>query len=297
MTRRPVLGAAMILAAASLWGTLGLFGKFLYRDGYTPLQLAGVRATIAFIGLGLVMLPQLHKLRIRARDLPFLVGYGIGGFAFFEALYFLTIERTAVAVAAALLYTAPAFVLLISSINERRKPGRAEILTLIAVLAGVFLVTGVLHTLEEERVSTVGLLLGLASGLSYGLFTLLSKYSTRRFSSVTTAFYGLATAAIVMSVIAPAWVVPIHSARTVVLLIALGIVATLVPFLLFLGGLAYLRASTASMLASIEPVVATLLGVALLGESLAMDQVAGIALIVSSALFLASRGKRAQTPT
>jgi DME family drug/metabolite transporter len=283
-------GVLMALGAASLWATLGLFGKLLYREGFSPVQLAMVRAVGGFLWLAVVMAPRWRLLRVARRDLMFLVLYGIGGFAFFEALYFVSIQRSTVAVAAALLYTAPAFVVLITSISLRSPPPRSDLLPLALVLAGVFLVTGAAGALGS--ISTSALLIGLASGLTYGTFTLFSKRSLDRFPPVVTAFYGLGVASVVLLPLAPPWRLPVHDARIALTLVALGIVPTLLPFLLFLGALRHLPSSAVSMLASIEPVIAALLGVFFLGEMLRVDRIAGIALIVCAALLIAWRGRR-----
>ena len=115
-TGRRYTGALMVLAAASLWGTLGYFGRRLYPLGITPLELASVRAAIGFLGLALWAARAPARLRIRPRDLPFFALYGVVAVALFQWFYFATIERTTLANAAALLYTAPAFVVLGSAL-------------------------------------------------------------------------------------------------------------------------------------------------------------------------------------
>lgn len=292
MQRRPALGAALVLAAASLWGTLGLFGKLLYRYGFSPLELAGARAFIGLLGLALWSAPRPHTLRVPLRSLPFFAAYGIGGYALFETLYFLTVERTTVAVAAALLYTAPAFVVLLSAWLVRERLARRQWAALALVLTGVLLVTGALRAelSGAAALSAAAVALGLGSGLMYAVYTVMSKRALREAGPVAAVFWVFLFASLALAVVAPPWrlAARIH-ADALPALLALGLGPTLGAYLLYLAGLRHLSASTASMLATVEPVVAALLGAIFLGEALGVDRWAGVLLVVSGAVVLAGR--------
>ncbi len=288
--RRPALGVALVLAAAVLWGTLGLFGKALYRYGLSPIELASARATLGFLGLAAWAAAGPSRIRVPLRDLPFFAAYGIGAFALFETLYFATVARTTVAVAAALLYTAPAFVVVLSRFLEDEPLGAPQLGALALVLAGVFLVTGAARALLTggAALAPATIAMGLGSGLLYGVYTLFSKRALRNHDPMRASFWVFAFAAPAMAFAAPPWRIAAHTpAAALPLLLALGALPTLAAFVLYLAGLRHLRAGTASMLATAEPVVAAVLGAALLGESLAPERVLGIALIVAAALLLA----------
>jgi drug/metabolite transporter (DMT)-like permease len=290
---RTLLGGVLVLAAASLWGTLALFARVLADAGISPIQMTSVRAAGAAVGLGLWMLRRPARLRIRPRDLPFFLAYGVIGLTLFHFLYFAALEHTSIAVAVALLYTAPAFVLLASRLLLGERIDSARLGALGLVLAGVFLVTGALRLLAtgQATISGAALLFGLGSGLSYGLYTIFGKYALVRYDPYQTVFYTFVFGALVLAFIAPPWAPFLERPDAIVPLILLGIVPTIVPYLLYLAGLRHLHSSTASMLASIEPVVATLLGFILLGEVMGVDQLAGIALIIGAALVLATRAR------
>ncbi len=292
-TRRPVLGAAMVLAAAALWGTLGLFARVLYEIGVRPMELASIRAAIGFLGLALWMLVRPRRLRLRTRDLGFFAAFGLVSIAFFEYVYFAAIEHTTVAVAVALLYTAPAFVVVLSWLSGRERLGRARLSALALVLAGVFLVTGAVRLVATgaATVSTAALAFGLLSGLTYGFYTLFGKRALERYDAVETVLYAFAFGSIFLTLAAPPWRPMLAHPGQLPLFLLLGLLPTLASYLLYIGGLRHLSAGTASMLASAEPVVAAVLGAVLLGESLAVDQVLGIALIVAAGVLLARRGE------
>lgn len=292
--RRAYLGGAMVLGAASLWGTLGIFARQLYAIGLAPMELASVRAAVAFLGLALWAAARPSRFRVRLRDLPFFAIFGLISIALFEYLYFAAIERTTVAVAVALLYTAPAFVVLLSRLWGGERIGAARLVALALVLTGVFLVTGALRGVAtgQATVSPAALGLGLASGLTYGLYTLFGKRALGRYDPIRTVFHGFLFGAIALAVAAPPWRPFLAHPEATLLLVLLGLLPTLAAYLLYVGGLRYLAAGTASMMASVEPVVATVLGFLLLGEALGLDQGVGIALITAAALLLARSAAR-----
>lgn len=293
---RTLIGGAMVIGAAALWGTLGLFARTLGAAGFTSLELASIRAAGTAVGLGAwLLLRHPARLRIRAGAIPFFLAFGVIGLALFHFLYFATLERASIAVAVALLYTAPAFVVIAARVLYREPIDRYRAAALTLVLAGVFLVTGALRLIAtgQATISTAAIALGLGSGLSYGLYTIFGKSAVGRFDQYQTVFYPFVFAAIVLSLIAPPWRPFIEHPQATTSLILLAVVPTLLPYLLYIAGLRHLPSGTASMLASIEPVVATLLGFIFLGEAMTIDQGAGVAAIVAAALLLARGGTRA----
>lgn len=287
--RDPTHGALMVIASACLWGTLGLFGKVLYDAGLGALEVVSVRASIAFVGLALWMLPRARRLRVRGRDLPFFAAYGLISVALFYVVYFATIERAPISVAAALLYTAPAFVVLLTWLLGGPRPGRRELGAMVLVLAGVFLVTGALRALlaDGEAVSPAAVALGLGSGLTYGLYSIFGKRALRRYDPDVAVFYAFAFGALALAVVEPPWRALASHGEARSLLILLGLLPTLGAYLLYTRGLQYLPAPTASMLATVEPVAATLLSITFLGEPLHADRLLGVLLVVGTSLLLA----------
>lgn len=287
---RSLIGGAMVLGAAALWGTLGLFARALGGAGLSSLELAGIRAAGTALGLGAwLLIRHPARLRITLSAIPFFAAYGLIGLALFHFLYFATLERTSIAVAVALLYTAPAFVVIAGRILYGEPIDRRRGTALALVLAGVFLVTGALRLLAtgEATISAPAIVLGLGSGVGYGLYTVFGKSAVGRFDSWQTVFYPFVFAALALSLIAPPWRPFIEHPQATIPLILLVVVPTLLPYLLYINGLRHLPSGTASILASIEPVVATLLGFIFLGEAMTSDQLMGVAAIVAAALILA----------
>ena len=289
--RRPFAGAVLVLGAAALWATFGLFAKALYARGFTPIELASIRAWIGWLGVAAIAARRPARLRIAPRDLPLFLLYGVIGFAIFEYLYFLAMERTTVAIAVALLYTAPAFVALLSRVLWREAVTGAKLAALGAVLCGVMLVTGAIRSLAagDARISPAAALIGLGAGFAYALYTIFSKIALRRYDALGALFWSFGFAALFLAVLAPPLAPALRTPAAIPLLLGLGLVPTLLAYFLYLIGLRRLQPTTASMLACAEPVIATLLAGALLGERISAEQVLGMALIVGAAASLARR--------
>ena len=165
-----------------------------------------------------------------------------------------------------------------------------RLIPLAMVLAGAMLVTGAWRTLAAGgALDGIGIALGLGSGVAYALYTALGKRIRGRYDALTTILWAYGIGATVLAVAAPPWAVLIDhpGARWIILLMAIG--PTFLAAIAFFVGLRHIDASAASMLATIEPVVAALLGWAWLGEGVGGDAVAGIGLIVGAAVWLARR--------
>ena len=286
---RPALGAGLVLAAACLWGTLGLFGRLAFQQGISPVELASIRAALAFaFALPLLALTP-RAFRVRPRDVPLLLAYGTISVAVFYWIYLAAVDRLPLAIAAALLYTAPAFVVAIAWAMRWEPVRLRRLVPLAMVLAGALLVTGAWRVVGTG-LSGTGIALGVGSGVAYALFTALGKRIRGRYDVLTTILWAYGIGAAVLALAAPPWSVLIDhpDARGLILLMALG--PTFLAAAFFFIGLRHIDASAASMLATIEPVVAALVGLIWLGEALTVDGVVGIGLIVGAALWLARRG-------
>jgi drug/metabolite transporter, DME family len=289
---RPLLGAALVLGAASLWATFGIFARHLYDAGFQPLELASARAAVGFGAVALYTLVSRRARRGLAvgwRAVPFLAAYGVLGYALFTLVFFRALEVTTVPVAVALLYTAPGFVLILSALIWRERVGPTRLAALGLVLAGVLLVTGAAGGVlgGTAALPATAVALGLGAGATYAGYTVFSRVATLRYGPTASLFWSFGFATLAFAILVPPHLPFIRNPGHVPLLLALGIVPTLAPYALYLAALRELRASTASMLAAVEPVVAALLAALLLGEGLDLLQGAGVVLVVLAAALLA----------
>jgi drug/metabolite transporter, DME family len=211
------------------------------------------------------------------------------GYALFTLVFFRALEVTTVSVAVALLYTAPAFVLAMSAVLWQERVGAARVAALVLVLTGVVLVTGAAGSLLRGSAvlpaSALGL--GLAAGATYAVYTMFSKVATERYGPTSSLFWSFGFATLAFALLSSPHVPFARAPQQTLVLVGLGIVPTLLPYALYLTALRELRASTAAMLASIEPVVAAVLAALLLHERMDLLQGAGVLLVVSAAALLA----------
>lgn len=293
-----VVGALLILAAATLWGSLGLFGKHLFAYDLEPLEVASARAAIAFLTLAAAMAPRARRLVPARRDLPRYFLYGAISIGLFYFLYLEAIQHATIAIAAALLYTAPAFVLLFSWALRWEPVRPRQLLPLALTMGGAFVVTGGAAALfsRATTLSLAGVLAGLGSGITYALFTVLGKRVVQTRDLLQVLFWAYGFGALVLGLLSPPWRPFLDAPGAAPLLVGMGIGPSLLATLLFLAGVRHLQASTASMLATLEPVVAAVLGITLLSEPLHTDTALGIGMVVGGALLLARRpaGSRAR---
>src|SRR5829696_7781060 len=154
-----------------MWGTLGLFAKILYAEGISFEALVAVRASVGWAAVVLFVLATggAKNLRVSGRDLASLVPLGLVGIGLFYLLYFYTVRESTVGTAAILLYSAPAFVVILAWLFLKEPLNAAKVCAVVLTLCGISLVAGA-YDPSNLDVSPVVLLTGLLSGLTYGLY-------------------------------------------------------------------------------------------------------------------------------
>lgn len=277
-----------ILIAGILWGCLGIFVRRLNALGLVSMEIVALRAIVTCIAMAVFLLFFDRKLfRIKIKDIWCFMGTGICSIVFFNFCYFKAITMTSLSIAAVLLYTAPAIVMVLSFFLFQEKFTKRKVISLVLTFVGCVLVTGVVTS--AGNVTPFGLLVGLGAGLGYALYSIFGRYALERgYHSLTITFYTFLIAAVTSFFIADIpqiAEVATGSWKTFLFSAALGVLCTVVPYLTYTLGLKYVENSKASIIASVEPVTATLLGALLFHEKLTWDGVLG-GLIVLSALFI-----------
>lgn len=280
-------GAACVALAGILWGILGLFVRALGDSGLTPFDVVGVRALVAAGALLLFLLATDRRaLLVRPRDLWCFLGTGLCSIVFFNYCYFTAVRMMSLASAAVLLYTAPAFVMLLSSALFGERLTRRRIAALLCTFLGCASVTGVFGA--QQSLTPAGVLIGLGAGLGYALYTIFSRYAIARgYQAPTITCYTFLIAALCVCLadgtarLRAAAAVP----EALALMLALGLVSTVAPFLLYTIGLRSLSGARASIIASIEPVTAALIGIALYGEQPGIGTLLGLLLVLLGIFF------------
>lgn len=275
----------LILIAGILWGSMGLFVRELNSQGLVSMEIVALRAIVTTVAMFLFLLFFDRKLLIiHIKDIWCFWGTGICSIVFFNFCYFKAITLTSLSVAAVLLYTAPAIVMIFSYFLFGEKFTKRKLLSLFMTFFGCVLVTGVLT--DTGTISASGIVVGLGAGLGYALYSVFSRYALQKgYHTLTIIFYTFLIAAITTFFMADiGQVVKVATGSVTIFLfcIALGVLCTVIPYLTYTLGLQYVENSKASILASIEPVTATLLGVFIFREKLTVTGILGMVLVLAA---------------
>lgn len=279
------LGTGLIALAGILWGSMGLFVRTLNAKGLESMDIVALRAIVTAVSLFLFLLAYNRKLlRIRIKDAWCFLGSGICSILFFNYCYFKAIMMTSLSVAAVLLYTAPAIVMILSYFLFGEKFTKRKLISLIMTFAGCILVTGGIG--DSANVSAGGLLLGFGAGIGYALYSIFGRYALERsYHSLTITFYTFLVASVgtvVLSDFQTVTMVVTADVSMFCFTVVFGILCTVIPYLAYTMGLNYIENSKASMIASIEPVTATLLGILFFHEKMTLESVLGTILVLGA---------------
>ena len=281
------IGPALILLAGCFWGSMGIFVRRLTDYGFSSIQIVAIRVTLAaLIFCMLLLIKDPSGFRISVKDIPLFLGLGFGSILFFTVCYFTAITMMPLSTAAILLYTSPIWIMLMSVLFFREKLTGRKLLALALAFAGCVLVSGV----SGEGMTLPGLLVGLGSGIGYGLYSILGTVALRRYSPYTVTTYTFAFAALGAWLICrPAEMLAKFAAAPnlpglVFFCVLTALVTAVIPFLAYTLGLRTVEASRAGILATVEPLVAALVGVLVFAEPLTLTAGIGIALILAGAV-------------
>lgn len=282
-----------IILAASLWGCIGIFLNLLNAAGLTSMQSVAIRTVVATVLYGLwLFFTDRKALRIRPADCIYFVGTGILSLLFFNWCYFNTITTSSLSVAAVLLYTAPAFVMLMSALLFREPVTKFKLLALALTFLGCTLVTGMLPR-GEGTISSQTLLYGLGAGFGYALYTIFGKLASAKFSSSTVTFYTFLFASFGALPLSRIWTVShqLLDWRVILGSFSLAILCCILPYLVYTEALHYVEAGRAAIVSTIEPFVACLLGVVVFHEEFTVFKLLGMACILLAIILLNTGSK------
>ena len=279
----------LVLIAGVSWGLIGVFTKAIDTLGFTEMQMLFVKGVLATaVLLVITFFKDRSQLRLKNwKDIRYFVGTGIISFTFFSWAYMKAVNLTSLGVAAVLLYTAPTFVMLFSILLFGEKMTKTKGIVLLMTFVGCILVTGLLE--GGLTFTWQGIVIGLAAGVGYALYSIFGTYAIRAgYGSLSISFYTFLMATLTMTfLVEPMTVVTqITEMGQWPLAISFALLTTVVPYLTYTKGLSGLPASKASVTATIEPVVAAILGIVVFHESVTMLKLTGIVLVLSSVVVM-----------
>ncbi|MRG86051.1 DMT family transporter [Salinibacillus xinjiangensis] len=282
------------ILGASFWGLTGLFVESLNQHGFTAWEIVSIRLTSSSIILFLFMLLFSRKhLHIKLKHIPHFIGLGVVSIVIFNWCYFTVMEQTSLSIAVVLLYTSPVFVAILSKFifNERITKGKT--VSLICTVIGCALVIQ-LVPLGNISIPMISIFLGLLSAFFCALYSIIGKFISWHYNFLTITAYALFMGSLFIFPTSGLWQ-KVHAFQTVdvwVNVLGIALISTILAYTLYTFGLAYIESSKAAILGAMEPIVAVLVGVILFGDSLALLQILGIILVISSAFITVFHKRR-----
>lgn len=288
-----VKGLLAIALAAALWAIAAATARSLFDRGVEPIELAEARSVLA--ALGLAFLPQARR-SAPQRSLWPVIALGVS-IALVNAVYYMAIARLDVAVALVLQYTAPALVVGWVAWQKRAAPSAEVAAALAVTFVGVVLVSGLLDS-GVGKINAVGIAFGLASSLFFATYTLLSERAGAAFGVLGALLRGFVAATLMWVAFQIPRGVPteLFDPANLPLVLFIGLVGTLAPFILYLWGVQQVRAERAAIAATLEPVLAGVIAWIWLGQLLTPLQIAGGALCLGGVVALQIRRRTVHAP-
>ena len=284
--KTPRGAAASILAAAALWGIIGVWNRRLMAGGLSPYSIVVVRNCGGLVLLTAVMaLRDRSVFRVEQQHLKYFFGTGVVSVVLFTVCYFSCQEICSLAVASILLYTAPAIVVVLSALLWREPVTKKKLLALGLTLVGCALVCGVFS--GALTVTGGGIALGLGAGFFYALYSIFGRYALAHYGPMTVTVWTFVFAgAASLVLVRPAELAALAQPSMALTAVGLVVCSTVLPYILYTRGLARVEAGKASILASLEPVVASVAGVVLFGEPMSPLTAAGIVCVLAGVYIL-----------
>ncbi len=284
-------GFLYVLAAAFMWGLIGVFTKYILAEGVSALEIAFWRAGFAWL-MFLAHAGIKKQLKVARADLPILFGFGVICVTLFYGSYQLAIRDVGMALAAVLLYTAPAWVALMSWLVLKEEMNITKAVCVVMTILGVACISLGPQLLNggDFQLNTFGLIAGLVSGFTYALYYIFGKKFLFRYQTPTIFVYALPFGAALLLPFVD--FVP-KAPQTWMLLVGLALVTSYGAFSVYYAGLKRMDTTHASVIATFEPVVAAVFAYILFGEKFSMLGYAGSSLIIIAVLMVVMAGSKA----
>ncbi|OUQ52591.1 EamA family transporter [Lachnoclostridium sp. An118] len=296
MERREALrGMAIALIGGIFWGLAGVFGQFLFEyKGTNARWLVSVRLVLAgLLLLSTVVVKQratFWKIWTDKKDAATLVLFGILGMAGCQLSYYTAVELSNAGTATVLQYTAPVLILGYEAVRMRRRPRGFEIAALVLALAGTFLLATHGNP-GSMSLSGKALAWGLMSAVMMAVYNLLPAKLMKKYGTFCVIGWGMLVGGIVLSAFTHPWhVVGRWDLEAVGAMAVVVVLGTVLSFSFYMEGVRMIGAAKASLLASVEPVTATIASALIMHVVFAGMDVLGIVCILGAVLLLSVPG-------
>ncbi len=287
-------GMIITLTAGIFWGFSGACGQYIFDNFHidaaylTSIRLLCGGIILCVLGFFRERQKMTDIWKTRSSALLLLV-YSLTGIMFCQLSYMKTISYTNSGTATILQYLGPALIMIISCFLAKRLPRPKEALAVILAVLGIFFIAT--HgNIQNMVINPLGLSWGLWSAVALAVYTMLPRPIIEKFGSIVVIGYGMLIGGIVLCLSCRIWnaqiTVDIHFLLAFAAIIIFG---TVLPFTIYMVGVRLCGPVKASMLASIEPVSATVFMVVWLRESFHFFDFIGFSLIFVTVFLLAKK--------
>jgi len=290
--RKPLRGYLYIASATFLWGVAATLGRAMFTGRLLPhgqvlrpidpVILSQSRTTFSFLllGMALVALRGWARLRLPAADFGRMCVLGIFGVAASNYLYYLAIQRTNVATAIILQYTAPVWVLLYTVARGQHKPTLQRIAAVGLAVTGIALVIGIFG--GGFRLDPLGVTAAILAAFSFAFYNVGGHSILARHDRWTVLLYTIFSASLFWLVVNPPWKIAAAHYQNSQWLFLLGfsLISVLAPFAFYFAGLQHLEPTRAIVVSCLEPVFSIVIAAVALGELMRPLQMVGIVLVL-----------------
>jgi drug/metabolite transporter (DMT)-like permease len=293
--RKSYRGYIYIATSAFLWGVGATLGRAAFTgkllpgrqalQPIDPLILSQARITFAF----LIFLPVLlisrgkRRLRLPAADLGRLALLGVLGLAASNYTYYLAIQRTNIATAITVQYTAPVWVLLYAVLTGWQKPSLQRVIAAALAVVGIGLVIGAFQR-GGLQLDLIGVGASLAAAFAFAFYSIAGHGLVARYDHWIVLLYATFAGSVFWLVInPPGKVMAAHySPSQWLFLLSFSLVSMLLPYSFYFAGLKYLEPTRAVIVSCLEPAFAIVIAAAALGELMRPLQVLGIVVVLAA---------------
>lgn len=287
---KQLTGILLIALSAASFGTLAIFGRFLYSDGVDTFTMLFLRFGLAALLMAAVLVARRETFP-RGKILLQLIGMGALGYVGQSFSYLTAIRYASAGLVALLLYLYPMFVFVLSVIVLHERMTWLKVAALLLALIGTAL------TVDPAGGQIQGILLAICAALIYSVYIIVGTNVMKHVSPIQSSMVIFASAGAVYGTLMAFHGVHLPASDGGWLgIVGIVLVATVIPVATFLAGLERIGPTNAAMLSTLEPVVTVLLAAGIFDERLKPVVMLGGGLILVAVILL-TRGELAKKPS
>jgi len=305
----PARGYFYIASATFLWGVSATLGRAAFTGRLLPsgaslrpidpLILSQSRTTLSFFVLLTVLLftRGRSRLRLPRADIARLLVLGVLGVAASNYFYYLAIQRTNVAIAIIVQYTAPVWVLLYMVMRGLQRITAQRVVAVALALTGIVLVIGIIGS-GSVHLDTVGVIAAMLAAFSFSFYNIAGHSILARYDRWTVLLYVTGSTALFWIIVNPPWKIAAahYSGTEWSFLLIFSLISVLGPFALYFAGLQHLEPTRAIVVSCLEPVFSIVIAAIALGEVMRPLQTLGIVLVLAATLVVQMPDRRSREP-